>query len=284
LPATTHESHPKKSTSADWQQRDLIWNCELPPMAKLVLFAFLECDRLGRGRELYPSVERIAWQTGLVYSSVHKVLKTLRQAGILENVGAVPSRLRGKVNRYRFHADRLPTRPEWHPPTADTLRNTESVNPDPLRNTASVDPRPTPYEHATDSVIGADRLRNSPRPTPYNGDERTYMNVRTERTERDRSTEVQAAARPVSSESESAHPEEVARVAYAHLTPAARAELENDARDRLKDMLAFVQPEKRAATIQRSVLHELEVPIVRARYGVDFSHDEVKRKQRETIQ
>ena len=285
--ARTHQKPASPPTvSAGWQQRDRIWNCALPPIAKLVIFAFLEYDRRGHGADLYPSIERVAWQTGLVYSSVHKAIKMLKQGGILEKVGEVPSRLRGKVNRYRFHADRLPTRPAWSAVTADTLRKTAPVNPDTLRHTASVDPRPTPSECATDSVIrmtdsviDADRLRNSARHPPSGGDDRKNVIVRTDRksvnVRTDRSTsgedagEVRSATRTECPDVKCADPEDVALAAYHRLTPAAQAELVNDARSRLKAMLDRIgQPEHRDAMIERSILRELENPSVRERYGV----------------
>jgi hypothetical protein len=101
--------------SAEWQQRDLVWRSALSRTQKLTLLAFLDCDRLAQGKELYPSLRRVAWQTNQAYSTVRHAVEGLERLGVLSPVGTIPSRyrLRGRVTRYLFHGKRLPHRPDY---------------------------------------------------------------------------------------------------------------------------------------------------------------------------
>lgn len=258
-------------------------------MAKYVLFAFLDCDRLGIGCDLYPSIEHVAWQTGLANSSVRKIVGTLEQAGVLERVGHVASRYapRGRVARYRFHPDRLPARPPWRAPDVDSRRVSAPVEPDSRRASAPVNEPQPPSEsttaavpESTAAVIDDDSRRNTPRQPPPHGGDRTYLIVRTDRVERDRdldrSTEKAepAAARQLPEHEDPEHDnpetpaEQAARLALAEMTPEKRADLERIATDRFRAMLVLSPPEMRADIIRRSMLRELENPAIRARYGV----------------
>jgi hypothetical protein len=82
-------------------------------MEKLVLLAFLDGDRRAAGGNLFPSLGRIAWQTGVGYATVRRAVKALRRRRVLEAVGYVSSAAepRGRVTKYRFHEAHLPTRP-----------------------------------------------------------------------------------------------------------------------------------------------------------------------------
>jgi hypothetical protein len=247
-------------------------------MNKFVLLAFLEHDRRGRGHDLYPSIERVSWETGLSYSTVRKAVKALERIGILERLGHVPSRYvpRGRVGRFRLRVDRLPTRPAWSvltPP--ESRRNTAPVNsgqPPPRgacepSTAAVIDPTAAVID-PTAAVIGHDSRRNRPRQPPPDGGEPKYLNLSNRTTELERTYEPKepAASRP-SRESALTDDETTApladappdaRLAFERLTPAARATLERDAAHSLRQNLEAMKPEKREPMIQRWILRELQ--------------------------
>ncbi len=184
-------SQPEPPTSAnglsdEWKQREAVWNADLPTREKLVLLAFIECDRKAHGRDLFPSMERIAWQTGYANSTVRQAVEILQQRRILERVGHVASRYvpRGRVSAYRFHAERLPSRPLW---TADRSREPAAISgrqapadADRSREPAAVNGRQAPADGTTGADSHADRRRFGPRQAPAAGGDRTDdRNVRT---------------------------------------------------------------------------------------------------------
>ena len=155
-----------KNTSAAWQRSDRIWASGLDALSKLVLTCVLENDRAAHGHDLYPSIERIAWQTSLAYSTARKAVGRLEACGVLSRIGVVPSRYapRGRVARYQFDETKLPGRPAWRTPTADNCREAAPVDVDNRRDaapveannrriTAPVAARQVPADSATGAVI-----------------------------------------------------------------------------------------------------------------------------------
>jgi hypothetical protein len=158
---------------AEWHQRDQVWHADLPAREKLILLAFIEYDRRARGQELFPSIDRIAWQTGLANSTVRLAVRGLTERGILDVVGHVASRyaVRGRVARYRFHPDRLTIRPEWVP---DSRRDSAPVTNDSRRESAPVETRQPPIHDATAADSPSDSRRFTPRQPPAVGGDLIY--------------------------------------------------------------------------------------------------------------
>jgi hypothetical protein len=154
-----------RRSSAEWLQRDRVWSSALATREKLVLLAFLDCDRAGKGRELYPSMERIAWQSGLANSTVRLAVDELQRLGVLARSGHVRSLLdaRGRVAKFIFAADRLPTRPIW------------SANS--RREPAPVDAEQPPDDNRTAAGCRQNSRRMTETQPPAAGADRTYVNV-----------------------------------------------------------------------------------------------------------
>jgi len=125
------------SQHAEVTRRRRVLNADLSPSEKLVLLTFLEYDAYERGHDLFPSLQRVSWETGYAYSTVRLAVDRLEQLGVLECVGRVASFYgpRGRVARYRYHADHLPSRPK-RPSRAGSQRAT--VEPDRCRPSAPV--------------------------------------------------------------------------------------------------------------------------------------------------
>ncbi len=151
------------SSSAAWWTRDeAVWNCDLPSREKYVLLAILTTDRAARDVEMWPSMELVAWQTQLAYSTVRESFEKLKAAGILERTGEIPARLaggqpRGRVAKYKFHIEKLPARPSWQ----------QGV--DSRRYAAPVTPRQVPIEGSTGADSHPDRCRLRGRQVPPGG-------------------------------------------------------------------------------------------------------------------
>lgn len=144
------------SNSAEWAQLDAIWKSALPSTQKLVALAYVDHDRRGRRTELYPSLEYVVWMTGKTASTVRLAVRALETLGVLERSGHVVSKVlvdgmpRGRVNKYRFHADRLPQRQPWRNgrslPAADDNRQPLNFGP----TAAESEPQQPP-------IVGGDR-------------------------------------------------------------------------------------------------------------------------------
>lgn len=88
-----------------WQQRsDAVWAAKLGPKRKLVLLAFLWCDRHGDGLELGPALDHTIASTigcaDLSEADVKTAIEAFRESGILGVVGRVA----------HFRPERLPRR------------------------------------------------------------------------------------------------------------------------------------------------------------------------------
>jgi hypothetical protein len=105
---------------------ELVRNSDLPRTTKYVLLAFADHGREDREAggdaehvEFYafPSFERVAWCTGLLYRTVKRRVKELRDAQLLISAGYADDRSdvqpRGRVPKYRNGVERLPPRPCW---------------------------------------------------------------------------------------------------------------------------------------------------------------------------
>jgi hypothetical protein len=177
-------SPSRNGRSADWQQRETVWNAALEPREKIVLLCFLDTDRRAEGRDLYPSVERVAWQCGYSYSTTRQAVAVLERLGVLQAVGHIASAYfpRGRVTRYRFHQECLPARPAWSP---DRRRHPAAVEDRQVPATGTCEgscegrqvpdgARQVPVDETTGADSPRDRRRITPRQVPAPGTDRTY--------------------------------------------------------------------------------------------------------------
>src|SRR4051794_13086674 len=102
-----------RPSSPCWIRADRIRDSALDKNEKAVLNAYLDTDRLANGIELFQSIERIAWMTGIANSTVRLAVARLVNRGVLEFTRYIPARAiggepRGRVGVYRFHEEALP--------------------------------------------------------------------------------------------------------------------------------------------------------------------------------
>jgi hypothetical protein len=191
-------------TSAEWAQRERVWSAKLPRMEKYVLIAFLDFDRAAEGKLLFPSLDRIAWQTCCTRTTVRFALRALERRGILERVGTIASRygLRGRVAQFRFHRDALPTRPNW---AAHSGSESSPVNDDSGSESSAVESRQRTVDDTTVGISRPDSAHSTARQRLATIHDRTE-----DRTEDRRSRATRAGARESAPEKKTEDPEESA--------------------------------------------------------------------------
>jgi hypothetical protein len=77
-----------------------IFTLDIPPTNKLVLIALADhAHKDGTGA--YPSIERLAWKTGLSESAVHRAIRQSKRDGLIKPIGNVRGG-RGNTTEYKF--------------------------------------------------------------------------------------------------------------------------------------------------------------------------------------
>lgn len=93
----------------------MVWDSDLPRNEKYVLLAYADhADH--DGRNIYPSVPRMAWKTGYDDRAVQRITKKLINKGILARDGEGPN----GTNLYRIVLGNLPARPDFQGWQKDT--------------------------------------------------------------------------------------------------------------------------------------------------------------------
>lgn len=87
----------------------MVWDSNLPSYEKMVLLAYADhADH--DGKNIYPSIGRIAWKTGYKDRRVQQITRTLEKNGILIEDGEGP----GGTNKWKIAVDKLPQRPDYN--------------------------------------------------------------------------------------------------------------------------------------------------------------------------
>jgi len=154
----------------------LVWDCGLPRNEKYILLALADhADH--EGRNIYPSVGRVAWKTGYDERMVQRLIKKLIIQGVLVGEG---SGKRG-TNRYRIEIKCLPQRPDYEggqnvTPGKMPPLNVQNVTPTPGKmppESSSNHPLTvmgaTPANGQTDVDTFEDFTPKVPQYTPANG-------------------------------------------------------------------------------------------------------------------
>ena len=85
-------------------QMTLVWELDLDHPAQAVLLAMADHAN-DEGAHCYPSVARLCWKTGYSESAVRRIMRDLRQTGLIEPV-ANEAGGRGKPVEYRLHTEK----------------------------------------------------------------------------------------------------------------------------------------------------------------------------------
>lgn len=86
----------------------MVWDADLPRNQKMILLAYADhADH--EGRNIFPSVGRIAWKTGYSERAVQQITRELETAGILILDGTGPI----GTNRFHIEVEALPERTDY---------------------------------------------------------------------------------------------------------------------------------------------------------------------------
>lgn len=86
----------------------LVWDADLPRNQKMVLLAYADhADH--DGRNVYPTVGRVAWKTGYSERAVQSITRELENIGIIEQTGTGPV----GQNKFRIVIENLPKRDDY---------------------------------------------------------------------------------------------------------------------------------------------------------------------------
>lgn len=127
----------------------MVWDCALPRNEKYILLALADhADH--DGRNIYPSVERIAWKTGYDERMVQRITKELVKKGILVRDGKGTNR----TNRYKIDVNCLPSRPDFEPKSKSEGGKMSPLNVQNVTHEGGKLPPKSSYNHPL-TIMGA---------------------------------------------------------------------------------------------------------------------------------